>query len=154
CFFCFVCINAVAIGEQMAETNIESLLKEQRVFPPSPEFCKHAHIHSLEVYDSISKRAASDPEGFWAEVASDLHWFEPWKETLHWEVPFAQWFVGGKTNISYNCIDRHLAGSRKNKVAIVWEGEPGEVRALSYQMLHHEVCRFANVLRKLGVQKG
>jgi acetyl-CoA synthetase len=138
----------------MADTNIESLLKEQRVFQPSPEFSKRAHIHSLEVYDSISKRAEEDPEGYWSEIASELHWFEPWKSVLEWEIPFSKWFVGGKTNISYNCIDRHLTGPRKNKVAILWEGEPGDVRALSYQMLHYEVCRFANVLKTLGVQKG
>jgi len=138
----------------MADTNIESLLKEQRVFSPDPEFSKRAHIHSLEVYDSLSKRAADDPEGFWADIASELHWFEPWRQVLEWNYPFAKWFVGGKTNISYNCVDRHLTTTRKNKVAILWEGEPGEVRALSYQMLHYEVCRFANVLRTLGVQKG
>ena len=138
----------------MAEKNIESLLKEKRVFSPSPEFSKHAHIHSLEAYESISKRAAEDPEGYWAEIASELHWFEPWKKVLEWDVPFAKWFVGGKTNISYNCLDRHLATARKNKVAILWEGEPGDVRALSYQMLHREVCRFANVLKSLGLQKG
>jgi acetyl-CoA synthetase len=138
----------------MADTNIESLLKEQRVFPPDPEFSKHAHIHDLEVYDSISNRAAENPEAFWAEIASQLHWFEPWTQVLEWNTPFAKWFIGGKTNVSYNCLDRHLTTSRKNKVAILWEGEPGEIRALSYQMLHHEVCRFANVLRELGIQKG
>ena len=138
----------------MADTNIESLLKEQRVFPPDPEFSKHAYIHSIEVYDSLSRRAAEDPDGFWAEIASELHWFEPWTRVLEWNAPFAKWFIGGKTNISYNCLDRHLTTTRKNKVAILWEGEPGEVRALSYQMLHYDVCRFANVLRTLGVQKG
>jgi acetyl-CoA synthetase len=137
-----------------AEKNIESLLKEKRVFSPSPEFSKNAHIHSLESYEAISKRAAEDPEGYWAGIASELHWFEPWKKVLEWDVPFAKWFVGGKTNIAYNCIDRHLATARKNKVAILWEGEPGDVRALSYQMLHREVCRFANVLKSLGLQKG
>jgi acetyl-CoA synthetase len=138
----------------MAETNIESQLKEQRVFPPDPGFSKQAHIPSLEAYESICKRAAADPEGFWAEIASQLHWFEPWTQVLEWNMPFAKWFVGGKTNISYNCLDRHLTSARKNKVAILWEGEPGDVRALSYQMLHYEVCRFANVLRALGIQKG
>jgi len=138
----------------MAETNIESLLKEQRVFPPDPEFSKHAHIHGLDVYDSISRRAAEDPEGFWTEIAAQLHWFEPWTHVLEWKAPFAKWFVGGKTNVSYNCLDRHLTTTRKNKVAILWEGEPGEIRALSYQMLHYEVCRFANLLRELGIQKG
>ncbi len=138
----------------MAETNIESQLNEQRIFPPSPEFSKGAHIHSLDVYESILKRATEDPEGFWAEIAAELHWFEPWQKVLEWDLPFAKWFVGGKTNISYNCIDRHLTTHRKNKIAILWEGEPGEVRALSYQMLHREVCRFTNVLKSLGLQKG
>ena len=138
----------------MAEANIESLLKEQRVFPPSPEFSKHAHIHSLEVYDSITKRATEDPEGYWADIAAELHWFEPWKKVLEWDSPFAKWFVGGKTNIAFNCIDRHLSSATKNKVAILWEGEPGDVRALSYQMLHYEVCRFANVLKSLGIERG
>jgi acetyl-CoA synthetase len=138
----------------MSETNIESLLKEQRVFPPSPEFARHAHIQSAELYESLRKRAAEDPEGFWKDIASELHWFSPWTRVLEWNSPFAKWFVGGKTNISYNCIDRHLSGARKNKVAILWEGEPGDVRALSYQMLHYEVCRFANVLKSLGIQKG
>src|SRR5215470_8734746 len=123
----------------MSETNIESLLKEQRVFSASPEF---------------SKRAAEDPEGFWADIAAELHWFAPWSKVLEWNVPFAKWFVEGQTNISYNCIDRHLATPLKNKAAIIWEGEPGDVRALSYQMLHHEVCRFANALKSLGVHKG
>ena len=138
----------------MAEAHIESLLKEQRIFPPSPEFSKHAHIHSLEVYDSITKRAAEDPEGYWADIAAELDWFEPWKKVLEWDSPFAKWFVGGKTNIAFNCIDRHLSSATKNKVAILWEGEPGDVRALSYQMLHYEVCRFANVLKSLGIEKG
>jgi acetyl-CoA synthetase len=134
--------------------DIESLLKEKRVFPPSPDFCKTAHIGSAEAYDAVCKRAAADPESFWAGVASELHWFQPWSKVLEWNVPFAKWFLGGQTNISYNCIDRHLSSTRKNKIAILWEGEPGEVRALSYQMLHYEVCRFANVLISLGIQKG
>ncbi len=151
----FLANPSLFFGSYMADTtNIESLLKEKRVFPPSPDFSKSAHIHSLEVYDSISKRAADDPEGFWAEIASELHWFEPWKKVLEWDAPFAKWFVGGQTNISYNCVDRHLSSPRKNKVAILWEGEPGDVRALSYQMLHYDVCRFANVLRSFGFQKG
>src|SRR6516164_1816105 len=138
----------------MSETNIESLLKEQRVFPPTPEFAKHAHIHSPEAYESISKRAEEDPEGFWAEIAGELQWFSPWTKVLEWTAPFAKWFLGGQTNISFNCLDRHLSTSRKNKTAILWEGEPGDVRALSYQMLHYEVCRFANVLKSQGMQKG
>ena len=136
------------------KSNIESLLKEQRVFKPSETFSEHAHIQSLQAFEALSKRAAEDPEKYWAEIASELHWFEKWNKVLEWELPFSKWFVGGKTNMSYNCLDRHLASPRKNKVAILWEGEPGETRALSYQMLHREVCRFANVLKSLGMKKG
>jgi acetyl-CoA synthetase len=138
----------------MADTNIESLLKEQRVFKPGAMFASCAHIPSLEAYDALCARAVADPQAFWAEIASELHWFEKWDKVLQWDYPFAKWFVGGKTNISYNCLDRHLTTARKNKVAILWEGEPGDVRALSYQMLHREVCRFANVLKALGAKKG
>ena len=134
--------------------NIESLLKEQRVFKPSDSFSGQAHIQSLQAYEALSKRAAENPEAYWSEIASDLHWFEKWNTVLEWELPFSKWFVGGKTNMAYNCLDRHLTTSRKNKVAILWEGEPGETRALSYQMLHREVCRFANVLKSLGLKKG
>ena len=137
-----------------SKSNIESLLKEQRVFKPTAEFSAQAHIQSLEAFDALSKRAAEDPEAYWSEIASQLHWFEKWNKVLDWELPFSKWFVGGKTNISYNCLDRHLTTARKNKVAILWEGEPGETRALSYQMLHREVCRFANVLKSLGLKKG
>ena len=140
----------------MADTksNIESLLNEQRVFKPTHAFSAQAHIPSLEAYEALSKQASSDPEGFWAGIASELHWFEKWNKVLEWDLPFSKWFLGGKTNISYNCLDRHLTTSRKNKVAILWEGEPGEVRALSYQLLHREVCRFANVLKTLGLKTG
>jgi acetyl-CoA synthetase len=138
----------------MAETNIESLLNEQRVFKPAPEFAAKAHIGSVDAYAALSKRAADNPDEFWAGIASELHWFEKWTKVMEWDEPFVKWFIGGKTNISYNCLDRHLNGPRKNKVAILWEGEPGDVRVLSYQMLHREVCRFANVLKSLGLQKG
>jgi acetyl-CoA synthetase len=140
----------------MADTHskIESLLNEQRVFKPSDAFSAQAHIPSLEAYEALSKQAARDPESYWAGIASELHWFEQWKKVLEWDLPFSKWFVGGKTNIAYNCLDRHLTTYRKNKVAILWEGEPGEVRALSYQLLHREVCRFANVLKTLGMKSG
>jgi len=138
----------------MAESNIESRLNEQRVFKPSPEFSASAHIHSLAEYEAISKAALADPEKFWADIASELYWFKKWNTVLEWNFPFSKWFIGGKTNLSYNCLDRHLTTWRKNKVAILWEGEPGDVRALSYQMLHREVCRFANVLTALGAAKG
>jgi acetyl-CoA synthetase len=136
------------------KSKIESLLKEQRVFKPSAEFSGQAHIQSLEDYQALSKKAADDPEGYWAGIASDLHWFRKWDKVLEWDLPFSKWFVGGQTNMSYNCLDRHLNTARKNKIAILWEGEPGDVRALSYQMLHSEVCRFANVLKSLGLKAG
>jgi acetyl-CoA synthetase len=138
----------------MAEKNIESSLKEQRTFSPDAAFAASAHIRSADAYAALRKRAADDPQAFWSEVAGELHWFEKWNKVLEWDLPFAKWFVGGKTNMSFNCLDRHLTTARKNKIAILWEGEPGDVRALSYQMLHREVCRFANVLKQLGIRTG
>jgi len=140
----------------MSETtpDISSLLKEERVFVPSESFAGRAHIRSREEYDEIYSRSVRDPEGFWAEIASDLHWFKKWDRVLEWNEPFAQWFVGGQINLSYNCLDRHLSTWRKNKAAIIWEGEPGETRTLTYQQLHQEVCKFANVLKGLGIEKG
>ncbi|MDQ3012312.1 MAG: acetate--CoA ligase [Acidobacteriota bacterium] len=139
---------------QVQQADISSSLKEDRVFAPSTEFSSSAHIKSRADYDRIYKRSVEDPEGFWAEIASELHWFKPWDKVLEWNEPFAQWFVGGQTNISYNCLDRHLSSWRKNKAAIIWEGEPGDTRTLTYQQLHSEVCKFANVLKSLGVEKG
>ena len=135
------------------ETSIESILHEDRVFPPPPEFSAKAHIKSMEQYLQMYQESIDDPEKFWAKVARQLHWFKRWKTVREWNRPFAKWFVGGKTNISYNCLDRHLSTTRKNKAAIVWEGEPGEIRTLTYQQLHREVCRFANGLLTLGVKK-
>jgi acetyl-CoA synthetase len=137
-----------------SQSNINSSLKEDRVFAPPPEFSAGAHIKSREDYDRIYKRSVEDPEGFWADIASELHWFKKWDRVLEWEEPFAKWFVGGHLNLSYNCLDRHLSGWRKNKAAIIWEGEPGDTRTLTYQQLHREVCKFANVLKSLGVGKG
>ncbi len=134
--------------------NITSILKEARIFPPSSEFSQKAHIKSMAEYEEIYQRAATDPEGFWAEIASELEWFSPWEKVLDWQLPFAKWFVGGKINISHNCLDRHLKTWRKNKAAIIWEGEPGESRILTYQALHREVCRFANALKSHGIEKG
>jgi acetyl-CoA synthetase len=145
------------MSQQLQQPDINSLLKEDRVFAPSAEFSASAHIKSRADYDRIYKQSVQDPEGFWAEIASELHWFKPWDKVLEWNEPFAQWFVGGQTNISYNCLDRHLSGEaswRKNKAAIIWEGEPGDQRTLTYQQLHREVCKFANVLKGLGVEKG
>ena len=136
------------------EPDIDSLLKEDRLFAPSSEFSASAHIKSREHYDQVYKRSVEDPEGFWAEIASELHWFKRWDKVLNWNEPFAEWFAGGQTNISYNCIDRHLSSWRKNKAAIIWEGEPGDTRTLTYQQLHSEVCKFSNVLKELGVKRG
>jgi acetyl-CoA synthetase len=133
---------------------IESILNESRVFPPPSEFSAHAYVKSFDEYEKLYAEAAADPEAFWAKQAEALHWFKKWDKVLEWNEPFAKWFVGGKLNISYNCLDRHLETWRKNKAAFIWEGEPGEVRTLTYLQLHREVCKFANVLKKLGVQTG
>jgi acetyl-CoA synthetase len=109
----------------------------------------------MQQYEAMCKRAKDDPEGFWGELASqELHWFQPFDQVLEWNEPQAKWFVGGKTNASYNCLDTHLAGPRRNKAAIIWEGEPGEIRTLTYQQLHTEVCKFANGLKTLGLKPG
>ena len=138
----------------MSSPNIDSVLNETRVFEPSPEFSQQAHIYSLEEYERLYAEAESNPEEFWARIASELHWFRPWDKVLDWRLPWAKWFVGGHTNLSYNCLDRHVATSRRNKAAIIWEGEPGEVRTLTYQQLLSEVSKFANVLKGLGISKG
>jgi acetyl-CoA synthetase len=145
-------------GEKMEtgtiDPNLSSILREHRVFPPPPEFAAKAHVKSLEEYETLYRRSIQDPEGFWAEVASELHWFTPWTSVLDWQLPAAKWFVGGKINLCYNCVDRHALSDRKNKTAILWEGEPGETRRLTYGELHLEVQKFANVLKGLGVRKG
>ncbi|HZR32090.1 MAG TPA: acetate--CoA ligase [Terriglobales bacterium] len=136
------------------QSNIDSVLQESRSFPPPVEFARQAHVNSLEEYHRLYDLADSDPEAFWGAISRDLHWFKPWEKVLEWKAPWAKWFVGGQINLSYNCLDRHVATWRKNKAAIIWEGEPGDTRTLTYQQLHTEVQRFANVLRSLGVAKG
>ena len=137
--------------------DIESLLKEKRVFKPSAEFTRQANWNKKTVAEH-RKLGAKSPERFWAKRAKEhVTWFAPWKKVLQWKPPFAKWFVGGKLNVSYNCLDRHLEGEnswRKNKAAIIWEGEPGDSRVLTYRELHREVCKFANVLKGLGVKRG
>jgi acetyl-CoA synthetase len=135
-------------------TAIESVLSESRLFPPPASFAANAHIKSFDEYERLYTEAEADPQAFWAKQAEELHWFRKWDTVLEWNEPFAKWFVGGRINISYNCLDRHLETWRKNKAAFIWEGEPGEQRTLTYLQLHSEVCRFANVLKKLGVQTG
>jgi hypothetical protein len=133
-----------------AERPLEALLDESRRFEPTAEFRAAANASDPGIYE----RAAADPEGYWAEWARELDWFEPWERVLEWSPPRAKWFEGGKLNVSYNCLDRHLSGARRNKAALVWEGEPGDTRTYTYWDLHREVSRFANVLKELGVARG
>src|SRR5262245_24843721 len=129
---------------------IEALLAEERAFEPTAALREQANISDPSVYE----RAQKDPEGFWAEAARSLDWFKPWDKVLDWNPPIAKWFSGGKINVSYNCLDRHVKTWRRNKAALIWEGEPGEERVLTYADLYREVNKFANVMKKLGVKKG
>ncbi len=139
----------------MSDATIESILHENRTFDPPSAFSEQAQIKSLAEYEQLYARAKADPEAFWAELAErELHWFKKWDQVLDWQPPFAKWFVNGKINISYNCLDRHLTTWRRNKAALIWEGEPGDSRTYTYAQLHREVCQFANALKQLGVQKG
>ena len=140
---------------QDASGQISTVMQEERLFPPSTAFAKAAHIGSLEQYETLWKQAAEDSEGFWGKLAEEeLHWFKPFTKILDWKAPLAQWFVDGKTNVSYNCLDVHLTSDRRDKTAILWEGEPGDKRSLSYAELHEQVCKFANVLREKGIGPG
>src|SRR3989442_14389056 len=134
----------------VSSATIDSLLKEKEQYPPSAAFRNKAVVKD----DAFRLDAAKDPESFWARMAKELAWLAPWSKVLEWNLPFAKWFVGGKLNVSANCLDRHLSGARRNKAAIAWEGEPGERRVLTYHDLWREVDRFANVLKGLGVKKG
>ncbi|MEO7001024.1 MAG: acetate--CoA ligase [Ktedonobacterales bacterium] len=141
---------SVSQGPSGPSSTIDALLQETRRFPPSPEFAANANVRDPSVY----QRAHDDPEGFWAEAANRLDWFKRWDRVLEWNAPNAKWFAGGKLNASYNCVDRHTKTWRRNKAAIIWEGEPGDTRVLTYQDLYREVNRFASVLLDLGIQKG
>jgi acetyl-CoA synthetase len=129
---------------------IADLLQEDRTFPPSASFRANAHVRDESVY----ARAERDPEGFWAQFASELEWSTPWSTVLEWKPPDAKWFVGGTLNASVNCVDRHARGARRNKAAIIWEGEPGDRRTLTYFDLYRQVSQFANVMKSLGVKRG
>ena len=125
------------------------------VYPPNPEFVKRARVQGMEGYRALYQKAAETPEEFWGELAEkELAWFHKWTHVFEWAPPFAKWFAGGRINACYNCLDRHLSTHRKNKVAILWEGESGEQRQISYQELHRLVCRFANVLKGRGLKPG
>ncbi|MEO6696114.1 MAG: acetate--CoA ligase [Ignavibacteria bacterium] len=136
------------------EKNITSLSRENRIFKPKKSFAKHSYIKSFRQYKKSYEKSIKDPEKFWAKIAEELHWFKKWTKVLKWKVPHSQWFVGGKLNLSYNCIDRHLETHRKNKVALFFEGEFGDTRCLTYSQLSVEVNKFSNVLKKLGTKKG
>src|SRR5580658_3355752 len=135
-------------------THIDVTLNEARKFPPPAEFSAQAWVKSQAEYEALYKRADEDPEGFWGECARNLDWFKPFDKVLEWNFPFSKWFLGGKINASYNCLDRHLKGPRRNKAALIWEGEPGDSRIYTYQMLADEVGRAANALKSLGVKEG
>ena len=139
---------------QLAQPNIQSVLREARKFNPPAEFSQQARVRSMAEYQQIYAASAADPEGFWANIAGELTWFQKWDKVLEWDSPWAKWFLGGKINLSYNCLDRHVAGAGKNKTAIIWEGEPGEVRALTYEQLLHEVSKCANALKEMGIKAG
>ena len=134
----------------VSSATIETLLKEGERYPPSEAFRQRAAVRDGGLYAAAQK----DPEGFWAEEARNLEWSTPWTRVLEWKLPFARWFVGGRLNVSVNCLDRHVATARRNKAALIWEGEPGDHRVLTYHQLWREVNRFANVLKGLGVKHG
>ena len=133
---------------------VDTVMQETRVFPPTAEFAARATVNSMKAYEKLWNEAAADTEAFWDKLAKELHWFRPYDKVLEWNEPDAKWFVGGQTNISYNCLDAHLDTWRANKAALIWEGEPGDTRTLTYRQLHREVCQFANVLKKLGIKQG
>jgi len=140
----------------MTDTSIESVLKEKRLFQPPEALAEQATIGNMESYRKLAAEAEAEPEQFWRRLANqELHWFSPFQEVLNWSnPPFARWFEGGTTNISYNCLDRHLLGPKADKRALIWEGEPGDTRIFSYRQLHTEVCKAANALKALGIKKG
>lgn len=133
---------------------IESILHETRHFAPSEEFKSKAKLRTLEQYHTLYRQSLDDPDTFWSNVAQELHWFEDWQQVMHWEEPFVQWFVGGKTNISYNCLDLQIERGRGDKTAIIWEGENGDSLSISYSEMKAKVCQFANMLQSHGIEKG
>ena len=137
-----------------SQQHLSSTLREDRVFPPPEAFAQNARIPDLATYEAMYRRSIEDPDAFWAEAAGELEWFVPWRAVCEGEMGQARWFSGGKLNLCHNCVDRHAAGERTGKTALLWEGEPGEVRQLTYGDLHTEVQRFANVLKDLGVHRG
>src|SRR5579859_7055507 len=139
-----------AAGQASSSGQIDALLQEDRRYPPTAEFKAQANWNDPGIY----ARAEADPEAFWAEQAQAIDWFKPWDQVLDWQPPEAKWFVGAEVNASYNCVDRHLKSWRRNKAAIIFEGEPGDARVLTYRDLYREVNRCAAALKRLGVKKG
>src|SRR6187399_1935753 len=131
-------------------SNIDVLLHEERLFPPPESFARQAHINTWAVHE----RAAADYEAYWADQARELQWIRPWHTVLEWQPPHAKWFLGGQLNVAQNCLDRHINTARRNKAAIIWEGEPGDRRTLTYWDLYRQVSQFANVLKSLGIKRG
>ena len=142
--------KAAAQAQGQANHVISDLLVEDRTFDPPEKFVREAVVKDPDVRE----RAAADPEAFWAGLRLNSRWFKPWDKVLEWEPPHAKWFVGGKLNASYNCLDRHVLNGKRNKAAIIWEGEPGDRRVLTYWDLYREVNKFANALKKPGRQEG
>ena len=138
------------MADPKVPVEIADLLQEDRTFAPSPAFRAAATVASEDVY----AEAERDPEAFWERFAGELEWSSPWTQVLDWKPPHARWFVGGTLNASVNCVDRHVRSARRNKAAIIWEGEPGERRTLTYFDLYRQVSQFANVLKSLGVARG
>ncbi len=141
----------------MADKTIDVLMEEERKFPPPKAFSKMAHIKSLKQYKELYKKSIKNPDAFWAKMAKEfLHWNKKWTKVSEWDFtkPSVKWFINGKLNVSYNCIDRHLNSYKRNKAAIIWEGDDGTYKSYTYQQLYYEVNRFANVLKKHGVRKG
>src|ERR1035438_2370297 len=142
------------MASAVSPAGIDSMMKEARLFQPPEAFAANAHVGSMAEYERLYREAETDPDNFWAGVAGELHWFKPWDKVLEWNAPWAKWFPGGQLNVSYNCVDRHVASSRANKAALIWEGEPGDIRTITYRQLLAEVSKMANVLLSLGVGKG
>jgi len=140
----------MAQAKVKADVPIEALLKEKRKFPPPKAFVKNAVMNRKSIYAEAQRNFVK----FWEQRARELDWFKPWKKALDWKPPYAKWFVGGKLNVAYNCLDRHVTGPRKTKAALIWEGEPGDSRVLTYWDLYREVSHFAAALKRHGVKKG
>src|ERR1700752_4875337 len=138
------------MADKKPPAEIADLLQEDRSFPPPAEFRAQANINDPGIYE----RAERDPEAFWASFASELEWFTKWSQVVEWKPPHAKWFIGGTMNASVNCVDRHVRGPRRNKAALIWEGEPGDRRTLTYFDLYRQVSQFANVMKSLGIKRG